>query len=130
MKSITGLILILLLSAVALTGCEKDKIACSDDRAFCALVQQENYDDLVPIINKFLKKQNRNLTDTQQLNQLKDWLECKSCVSYVELLCNSCVYTLPPQSELLVRFSVNGQQVDKVLDVIMDKPLRIREFHQ
>jgi hypothetical protein len=47
----------------------------------------------------------------------------------VEIRCVSCILTNPPQSELSITFYVNGQQIVKVLDIIMDNPLRFRTYH-
>ena len=45
------------------------------------------------------------------------------------VLCNSCIYTLPPQSELSVDFISNGQPITMMLDILMDDPLKFRAYH-
>ncbi len=56
-------------------------------------------------------------------------IKCKNCVAKAEILCNFCIKTNPPQSELKVWFMVNGQQTVKTLDMIMDDPLRFITYH-
>lgn len=114
-----------------MTGCEKDnkKEDCSGDAAFCAFIDRAAYNDAGLVIDEHLNGQKEDLSNTEKLKQLQDWLTCKSCISHVEMVCNSCIDTNPAQSELKVTCIVNGQQVEKILDVIMDKPLRIRTFH-
>lgn len=129
MKKIILIFNAILLLTTILTSCKKDNVKCSDDTEFCAFVNKEEYNNTGSIIDKYLSRQKESLSDNEKLEQLRDWLKCKSCVSNAEILCNSCIYTNPAQSELKVLFIVNGQQVEKVLDIIMDKPLKFRTFH-
>jgi hypothetical protein len=46
------------------------------------------------------------------------------------ILCNSCIETYPPQSELRIDFLVNGQSIPMTLDILMDNPLTYRAFHE
>jgi hypothetical protein len=129
MKKIIVIFNAILLLTTILTSCKKDNVKCTGDTEFCASVNKEEYNNTGAIIDKYLSGQKESLSDNEKLEQLRDWLKCKSCVSNAEILCNSCIYTNPAQSELIVLFIVNGQQVEKVLDVIMSKPLKFRTFH-
>jgi hypothetical protein len=110
-------------------GCKKDDENCSYDTEFCAFISSEEYNETGTYIDKYLSGLKTNLSDEDKLQKLKDWLECKSCVIRAEILCVSCIETNPPQSELRVTFVVNGQQIVKILDIIMDDPLRFRTYH-
>ena len=119
----------ILFLALAFTGCEKSGLKCADDPEFCALIGKEEYTKTGPIIDKYLSGLDKNLSAEDKLNLLSDWLTCKSCVSGAEILCNSCIYTLPAQSELRIWFSVNGKTTEKTLDILMADPLRFSGFH-
>ena len=118
----------ILLTCLTLWTCKKDKFVCSDDETFCALVDNQNFDATGPLTDDFLvtlKKDNQD----ENLKKLKDWLECKSCVDKVKILCYSCIKTYPLQSELSVDFISNGQTVKMTLDILMDSPLKFRAYH-
>jgi hypothetical protein len=115
--------------AITISSCKKEDIKCSNDKEFCDFIDKEQYNETGSIIDTYLNGQKKNLNESEKLEQLRTWLNCKSCVTKTELLCNSCIYTNPPQSEIKVWFTVNGQEVVKVLDIIMDEPLRFRTFH-
>lgn len=117
-----------ILFCLTLWTCNKDAIVCLDNEAFCSLVEQQNFDATGAIINDFFSSQNKGDKD-EHLEKLQNWLECKSCVSKVTLICNSCIKTLPAQSELSIKFLSNGQKVKMTLDIVMDDPLRFRAYH-
>jgi hypothetical protein len=129
MKTFKLLFLAFLSLTTMLTGCNKDDVNCSYNTEFCSFISSEEYNETGTYIDKYLSGLKTNLSDEDKLQKLKDWLECKSCVEIVEILCVSCIYTNPPQSELRVTFIVNGQKIEKILDIIMDDPLRFRTYH-
>ena len=118
----------ILLTCLTLWTCTKDKGSCSDDNTFCSLVDDQSFDATGTIIDDFLATLKKGTQD-DKLERLKDWLECKSCVDKAEILCNSCIFTLPPQSELSVDFISNGQPIKLTLDILMDDPLEFRGYH-
>lgn len=130
MKNIVLVFKIVILLTFVVTSCKKENVKCSDDTEFCSFVDKAAYNNTCSIINKYLSRQKKKLSDNEKLEQLRDWLKCKSCVYDAEILCNSCIFTNPAQSELKVSFIVNGQQVEKCLDIIMDEPLRVRTYHE
>ena len=119
---------LLLLISLTLSSCKQDPLSCTDDEAFCALVAEQNFEATGPIIDDFLSGLRKNQAD-ENLNQLVDWLECKSCVDNIKLLCNSCIQTLPVQSELQVDFIANGQAISLILDISMDDILAFNGYH-
>lgn len=120
--------LFMLMFVILSTGCKKEKNNAVDTE-FCAFISKKDYNGTAPLINDYLKGQSDGLTESQKLNQLKDWLNSKSCVAGVEILCTSCIYTLPAQSELKVTFIIEGKLAENTLDIIMEKPLRFGTFH-
>jgi hypothetical protein len=129
MKTYRLLFLTVFFLAFIQSACDKGDVRCTDEKEFCAFINSEEYDKTGELIDKYLSGLESNLSEEEQLDKLNDWLECKSCVESAEILCVSCIYTNPPQSEISVSFVVNGQQTVKTLDVIMDNPLRVREIH-
>ncbi len=129
MKNLTLALKAIILLSVLLTACKREITDCSGGIEFCAFIQAEEYDKAGTIIDQYLEKQKKSLTDEDKLEQLRAWLNCQSCVSKAILLCNSCIYTNPPQSEYKISFKINGRQVEKYLDIVMEQPLSFRTFH-
>lgn len=119
---------IIILSSFTLGSCTKDKLNCSNESEFCSLVDNQDFDATGAIIDDYLAGLNKNEPE-ENLEKLADWLECKTCVEKVEILCNSCIETLPAQSELSVEFNSGGQEIEKTLDILMSDPLRYRGYH-
>ena len=118
----------ILLTCFTLFSCKKDKDITLDEK-FCALVSSQNYEATGSLIDNFLSTLvNDNQDDN--LKKLKDWMEAKSCVDSTTILCNSCIYTYPAQSELRVTFISNGQKTSMTMDIIMSKPLKFRAYHE
>jgi hypothetical protein len=132
MESINKNLTLFLVFLVGLAGCHEDKdgIMCGDERedaAFCEFVNTSDFHLTGPLIDNFLKKIKKN--DEFTLKLLKEWLECKSCINQVEIICNGCIYTWPAQSELKVDFVVDNQVVILVLDIWMEEKLRFAGYH-
>jgi hypothetical protein len=113
----------LLVMCLTFWTCEKAK-----DEEFCTLVNEQNFDATGPLIDDFLATLKKGDED-YKLGKLKTWLERKDCVGKVQILCNSCIYTFPPQSELSVEFISNGVTITLTLDIVMDDPLRFGAYH-
>lgn len=96
--------IIILLFAIVLASCKKEVVKCSYDKEFCAFVNSEEYNKTSTAIDEYLKSINKGLPDNEKLELLREWLECKSCVTNAEILCYACIYTNPAQSELRVTF--------------------------
>lgn len=111
-----------------LTNCKKENQKCSSDADFCTLIKAQEYNETGLLLDNYLSGLNSQSSDVQKLEQLKDWLECKSCVINVEILCISCIYTNPPKSVLKVLFVSDEQQKETLLYIIMDNPLRFGHY--
>jgi hypothetical protein len=90
-------------------------------------LNSEDIDKTIPIINEFLvglPNSNSFSEDEQNLQALTEWLKSKSCVIDATILCVSCIYTYPAQSE--ISFSFNEEEITKevVLDILMTNPLK------
>jgi hypothetical protein len=109
-------------------ACNKDNVRCSSETAFCNHVADQNFDATIPLMNKFLRSLKKN--DEEALEKLNEWLNCKECVYSSEIICNSCVYTLPAQSHIRIDFDVDGQIISQTLDVAMDEELKALRFHE
>lgn len=129
MKISRLLYLTFLVVTIVYTACKKEDMECSNDSVFCAYISSEEYNKTGTLIDKYLSGLKTSLSDEEKLRKLKDWMECKSCVEIAEILCVSCIKTNPPQSELRVTFVVNGKQIVKILDIIMDDPLKSGTYH-
>lgn len=103
--------------------CEKD-----NGEEFCTLVNEQNFEATGPLINDFLATLKKGNED-YKLEKLRKWLERKNCVGEVKILCNSCIETLPPQSELSVEFISNGTTTTLTMDILMGDPLTFRTYH-
>ena len=120
----------ILMFAIVLTGCKKEAVECSNDKEFCAFIIAKEYNKTSAAIDKYLASLNKDLSGIEKLELFRDWLACKSCVTNAEILCNSCIDTNPPQSELRVSFLIQGQEIEKTLDITMGEPLRFGNFHE
>lgn len=118
----------ILLACLALYSCKKDKNVNSDDEKFCEYVSSQNFDATRPLIDNFLATLDNN-NRYANLVKLKNWMETKSCVDSTTIICNSCIETNPPQSELMVSFISNGQKTSLIMDIIMSDPLKFRTYH-
>lgn len=103
--------------------CEKDR-----DEEFCTFVNEQNFEATGPLIDDFLATL-KNGDEDYKLEKLRKWLERKDCVGKVQILCNSCIETLPPQSELSVEFISNDATVTLTMDILMGDPLTFRTYH-
>jgi hypothetical protein len=129
MKHKSSLVTFLIfLSCLTLLSCKKDKNVASDDEKFCEYVNSQNFEATGPLIDNFLATLDNN-NQSNNLKKLKAWMEAKSCVDSTTILCNSCIETNPPQSELFVTFISNGQKMMMILDIIMSDPLKFRTYH-
>ena len=119
--------LLLLLSCLAIPSCKKDNNNQADN--FCTLVESQNYEGTGPLVDAFLAGLGNTAQD-EQLIQLKNWMDAKSCVDSVGIMCISCIETLPPQSELRVVFISAGRDTTLTMDILMSEPMKFRTFHE
>ena len=119
-----SLIEIILLLLAGLVGCNKDG-QVTDSEKLCSYLNIENINKTIPVINDYLASLKSNLNDEQKLQSLTEWLKSSHCVIDATILCVSCIYTLPAQSE--ISFSFKEGEVTKVvtLDIVMSNPLKV-----
>ncbi len=129
MKQSILLGMVILLYMVFSGGCTKDNMLCTDDGKFCRSIVNSGEEKALAAINSYLSKQGKNQADSTKLRLLKDWLECKSCIQEVRILCNSCIETYPTQSELSVRLTGSEPDNVLVLDILMSNPLKAIRIH-
>jgi hypothetical protein len=122
--------LFLLMAVVAvLSGCKGDDETI-ENNDFNTFVSAGDFDSTGPVINRFLESLNSDLDDSAKMEKLKTWLKTQRCVSGADILCVSCIFTLPAQSELVIAFEVNGKTEKLVMDISMSNPLRFVGYHE
>ena len=130
MKNKTGLLsVIMILTSLILWSCEEDNEMNSAQAEFCMLIDNQGYDATGSLIDDYLAGLERNNSEVN-LERLVDWLESISCVNNAEIICNSCLYSLPPQSRIQVGFNSNGRKITKILNISMSDPLDYRGYHE
>lgn len=92
------------------------------------LVDKKKLDSTGYFVDQFLLTL-KNKDQDENLEKLRVWLEEKECIDEAKLLCNSCIKTLPPQSELSVSFVTNGLTAKMTMDILMGDPLKFRAYH-
>ena len=115
--------------AIVFAGCRKtvktddENVldACED---FCLYVDVENIDQTIPLIDVFLASLSNDLTNEQKLNELIECLKSQPCINDVTVLCQSCIETDPPTSEIAVSFDKEGITKKIVLCISMGYPLK------
>jgi hypothetical protein len=121
------LFITLLVIITFFVACKKQKIP---DQDFCSLIDNKEYDKTKPIVDLFLKTVPKEITSYQKLEKLANWYKSQSCIAQVEIVCNSCIYTNPPLSELkLVFVNKLGIQVTKIVDIYMSDYLSVKTHH-
>lgn len=118
---------IIFLASLTLWTCNKYNVACSDSETFCALVDDQTFNATGPLIDNFLSTLDKK-EHHENLEKLKDWLECKNCVEKVDIYCKSCIYTNPAKSEFRVDFVSDGQTTTMILSILMDEPQKFLSF--
>jgi len=122
-----NLIGVILLLLVGFVGCDKEEDQVTGSEKLCPYLNIENINKVIPIINDYLSNlpsSNSSAEDEQNLQALAKWLKSSPCIIDATVLCVSCIYTLPAQSE--ISFSFNEGEVTKVvtLDISMSNPLK------
>lgn len=87
---------------ITLLACNQDDVSPAIDREICNNVLNENFEATIPLMNSYLQGLERN--DDGALEKFENWLNSVSCVTNATILCNSCMFSLPPQSAMQVVF--------------------------
>jgi hypothetical protein len=86
--------------------------------------------ELAPVLNAFLETIDDSLSDEQKIEQVVNWINSTNCGINAEILCVSCIYTNPPQSEITIHFlTTNGGSQSVVMDIVMSNPMRYGGLH-
>ena len=127
LKSLT-LGLLLFCTSITFWACKKDRISRSDDKAVCEHVENQNFDETKTVMNNHLQKFKKN--DDKALEKFETWLNSISCVNEAKILCNSCMYSNPPQSSMQVFFDSQNEQVEMIMHVLMDERLKVLTIYE
>jgi len=93
---------------------------------FCSYVNTESIGKTIPIVNDYLEGLSDNLNDEEKLQALTEWFKSCPCIMDATIICMSCIYTLPAQSEVSILFKENDKAEKVVFDIIMSEPLKAR----
>ncbi len=132
MKHLSILLLSIIVAISLLLGCSNagnDVVNTDDNSTFCSFVEKGEFDSTKTEINNFLATIDNTFSDSAKIEKLKIWLERKDCISDVEVICISGIYTLPAQSELAISFISNGESVNLIMDISMSEPLKFSGYH-
>lgn len=124
----TPLAIILFTIFLTSFACKNEEIHLVEDEKFCEYVDEQNFDGLKTHINNYLKKQKTN--DEEALDKFKSWLNSKSCVENAEIICDSCMESLPPKTIMGVVFKSNDQLIEMNMHVRMGKNLEVVSIHE
>jgi hypothetical protein len=101
---------------LAVCSCRKEKIATLD----CEHLQQSLFGGDTAGVQQEISLAINTLSSTnytkENLELLADRLSSR-CSRQVELVCFNCVYTTPPQSEIIIHSSSAGRSAQKIIDL-------------
>jgi hypothetical protein len=127
MKALSGFLIIsVLLAGFVFFSCNKDCSSIDDE--FCSYVSSQNYEATGPLVDNYLASLRAG--SDENLVKLSEWLAAKSCVDSATIVCNSCIETYPPQSEIRVVFLSGGQKIRLTMDIWMSDPMKFRSYHE
>ncbi len=92
-----------------------------EDTTFCGYIQAEKFDSTYRFLNQILSK---IPFDEDSMKKFEKRLIEENCVVEVEWICNSCLFSLPAQSEVLVRIKTNQGFIRVVIRVVMMEPMK------
>lgn len=127
-------ILFFLLTLSIYTGCSKDKEETSQS-VDCVKLKQAITNDEVALVKELINETASAIQDPVGLNEsdaykfLIDELVKRlktNCGINVDVLCYACIYTLPAQTEIRVRFSTGLISIEKTLDLIVTDDSKVR----
>ena len=110
-----------------MTTCDKDGPVVDppiipEDTSFCGYINDEKFDKTYRFFNEILSQ---IPVDYDSMNKFKNRLNKENCVIEVEFMCNSCLLSLPPKSEALVRMKTNQGFIRVIIRIIMTEPMKL-----
>ena len=128
-------LLLLSFFVVLIIACEADlednsmgNNDCLHQEEFCSYVDLSQIDSTGVQITKALEILSLG-SDTEILEKLNDYLNCKDCIQKSEIICNSCIDTNPAISELRIEFMSAGEITIIILDISMSNPPTYAGYH-
>jgi hypothetical protein len=128
-------IYLLLGVAILITSCNADGIYTQPLPSFCPSLAADNINALVTPINKFFAELNYTDEDEtydgekENMENFIAWLKSYPCIIEAEIVCTSCILTLPAQTEVTIAFLHDGQLKYETMDLLMSIPIQFRTFH-
>jgi hypothetical protein len=110
-------------------SCKKSTFSTLEKNKICDAINANNLTAAEVELNTVISKINTSQSDQLQMEEVKKILSTIDCLSNVEIICVSCIYTLPAQSEIKMNVMINGQSQEIIADVVMKNPLALH-FHK
>lgn len=85
-----------------LLSCNDEPTICFDNPELCGQLANGKFTNALVDINEYLQDQDYD-NGRDNLNDLRKWLECSSCITYAEINCYWCQYSNPPQGSIQFR---------------------------
>ena len=97
--------------------------------ALCSLIiDGENIDRIIPYIDKFLGSLSDDMDDSRKLQELSAWLVSIPCIAYAPVLCESCIPSGRPQSQVRLYYVSVNYAVSYYLYISMSNPLKVTGY--
>jgi hypothetical protein len=112
------------------TGCQKDENNGPNQKnSICPEIAMSNYEEAALMINEYLKVQQFN-DKVNKRDKLINYLDNCDCIDTINIS-STIIYTYPSVQEFSIRFIINRDTINKVLDVYLynDSKLEIHKFH-
>jgi hypothetical protein len=130
MKKLSVLFVAVFLAfTIGISACGKKTISSLEQKKICVEASAGEFTSLIEECNRFTKTISRQKSSDAKLDLLVGFIAKTTCFKQVKLLCNSCIETFPPQSEIALTASINGSDSTVVLDVLMDDDLKVLDVH-
>lgn len=126
MQKIINTLVFFMVIIFFMTTCDKDGPVedipvIPEDTTFCGYIHAEKFDSTYRFLNQILSK---IPFDEDSMKKFEKRLIEENCVVEVEWICNSCLFSLPAQSEVLVRIKTNQGFIRVVNRVVMMEPMK------
>ena len=119
-----------ILFTTLLWTCQKDDLsgACT----LCILSKIKSEYCLTQTVNEYLSRNRLGtgnpVENEKDLRTIAAWLKTERCVSEAQVRCNSCIYTNPPISEILL-LNTEHPQDTVIIDIRMTSPFSVASVH-
>lgn len=112
----------LLLIIIAFISCDDEIANCQDNLEFCVLLEEENYPKSIDMIDGYLQTLDYE-SNNSNLETLRNWLECISCVNHADINCFWCEYSNPPHGSIIL--TLTGSSDTLQLNLIGSIPHKV-----